>query len=210
MRDSATQRCRLLERWSPILFLGGGGLIVGHAVVRYVEAFTALTAPPDVFAPVGYLVALIGLYGLYPGLVERTPRLARAAVVLGMVPLAGWTAMTGQGVAAAVGLLPPDATVVPGPLFVVHVVSVVLTYVLFGVASLRAGIHSRSLGLLLLAPPTLLLGMIVAATAVGNSAVGAMVVGGAQAAVHLSIGVILRGEHVVGNVETQTADGTTG
>lgn len=190
---SGTRYWESLERWSPTLFLVGGGLVVGHAAVRGIEAFTATAPPPDVFGPPGYLLALLGVLGLYPALVERTPRVARLAAVVALVPLVGWVGLSAVSFAAAAGVSVVQAPEGLGGLFVAHIVGVVLTYVLFGLASLRAGVHSRSIGLLLLMPPVLMGGMLAGAAVMGYSAIGAFVIGGAQALVHLTIGGVLRG-----------------
>jgi hypothetical protein len=68
-----------VEQWSPTLFLVGGGLVITHATVQAIDAFTAMTTPPDVFVAAGHLVALVGLLVLYPVPAYRTPRLARVA-----------------------------------------------------------------------------------------------------------------------------------
>jgi hypothetical protein len=43
-----------------------------------------------VFGPTGRFAALVGLIGLYPPLVDRTPTTARAAGVVAVVALVGW------------------------------------------------------------------------------------------------------------------------
>lgn len=180
-----------LERWSPTLFLLGGGLVVGHATVRGIEAFTGLVPPPDVFGPPGYLLALVGLLGLYPALVERSPRLVRFATVVAIGPLVGWMALTAGTVADAVGLV-PLTTVLPATFYVAHLLLLILTYALFGVASLRSGSYSRVLEFLLFVPALLMGALLVGATTVGHVAVGAFVIGSGQALVHLAIGGVLR------------------
>lgn len=189
---SSTRYWEALDRWSPTLFLVGGGLVVGHAAVRGIEAFTATAPPPDVFGPPGYLLALLGMLGLYPALVERTPRVARLAAVVALVPLVGWVGLSAVSFAAAAGVSAVQSPEGLEVLFVAHIVGVVLTYVLFGLASLRAGVHSRPIGLLLLMPPVLISGMMAGAAVIGYSAFGAFVIGGTQALVHLTIGDVLR------------------
>lgn len=192
MAGAITRRLESLERWSPALFLVGGGLVAGHAAVRGIEAFTPMAPPPDVFGPLGYLLALVGLLGLYPALVDRTPRMVRFGAVVAAVPLLGWIAITIATMAEAVGVLGTPLAVLFGSLFVVHVVTLVLTYVVFGVACVRAGGHWRPAGLLLLAPPALLASLVVGAAVLGDSTTGAFVIGSLQAVVHLSIGGVLR------------------
>lgn len=180
-----------LENWSPVLFLFAGGLVIGHAAIRGVEAFTDVAPPPDVFGPTGYLLAVLGLLGLYPALADRTPRLARTAAVVAAVPLVGWVIISASSFGEVAGVLPSESWVLPGVFFVVHLVTMVLTYVLFGVASLRAGVHSRTVGRLLLVPPALFVVMMAGGATVGYSAPGAFVVGSGLALAHLSIGAVL-------------------
>lgn len=192
MADANNRPWPALERWSPTLFLAGGGLVAGHAAIRGLEAFTAMAPPPDVFGPVGYFLAIVGLLGLYPALVDRAPRLARAGAAIAVVPLVGWSWFSIAAFAELAGIVSAASAMIPGPVFLVHVVTLVLTYGLFAVASLRAGRSLRLVGALLLAPPILMSTMVVAAAVVGNSTSGAFLVGSLQAVVHLSIGGVLR------------------
>lgn len=192
MVEVSTTRVGSLERWSSTLLLVAGGLIVGHAAIRGIEAFTEMPVPADVFAPAGYLVALLGLFGLYPSLVEEEPTFARAAAVVAAVPFAGWIVISTWSLGELAGVLPDQAVALPGAFFVVHLVTVVLTYVLFGVSSLRADAQDGTIGLLLLAPALLFVGMVVGDALVGYAAVGAFAVGTGQALVHLAIGSALQ------------------
>lgn len=71
-----------------------------------------------------------------------------------------------------------------------------LGYTLFGVASLRAGVHSRTVGILLIAVPTVLAVMIVTVATGYAGTEGATVLGSVQALLHLAIGYILRTEGI--------------
>lgn len=192
MANASNRPWQTLERWSPTLFLVGGGLVAGHAAIRGLEAFTAMAPPPDVFGPVGYFLAIVGLLGLYPALVDRAPRLARAGAAIAVVPLVGWSWFSIVAFAELTGIVSPASEAIPGPVFIVHVVTLVLTYGLFAVASIRADSSFRLVGGLLLAPPILMSTMVVASVVVDNSTTGAFLVGSLQAVVHLSIGVVLR------------------
>lgn len=194
MGDATNQRTRSLEAASPALFLAAGGLITVHAGLRGVEAFTSIAAPPDVFGPIGYLLAIIGLFGLYPALVTRNSVLARVAAAVAVVPLVGWVVITTSTVGRAVGLLPPQAAVLPGVFYAVHLGSVMLTYGLFGAVSLRADARPRVFGALLLGAPALFVVMIAGAAVLGNSAAGSFAVGGGLALLHLAAGSVLRAD----------------
>lgn len=181
-----------IEQWSPVLFIVGGSGVVTHAALMGVEAFTALSTPPDVFVTAGHLVALVGLLGLYPGLVDRTPTLARVAVAVSAVPIAGWVVMTVGQLLVVAGTWPSLAGVLPEVFFVVLLGSSILTYGLFGTATLRSGVASRADGLLVLAPGGLLAVLLVDSVVTGLSALDGLVLGGALAVSMLALGVRLR------------------
>jgi hypothetical protein len=208
MRTGSTRRLEPLARWSPALFLAAGGLVVGHAAVNGVEAFTTNTPPPDVFGPAGYLLAIVGLLGLYPALAERTPRLARAAAAVAAGPLVGWIVVTTVTLGAFAGVVPPVSESLPGWFLAVHLATLLLAYVLFGVAGVRSGGHCRSVGVLLLAAPALWVAMLAGAAVFGTGAVGPFLVGAGQALVHLGVGATLRAARV--GDETPAGDPTLG
>lgn len=204
MGEASTIGWGSVEQAGPKLFLLGGTLVVGHAAVRGLEAFTEITPPVDVFAPTGYLLALVGLLGLYPSLRERTPRLARVALATAMVPLVGWIVITVTSVGELIGLVATEAAVLPGAVFGVHMVGLILTYSLFGVAVHRGGRQPRTVGVLLFVVPTLFIAMIVGAAVMGQSAVGPFVVGSLLALSHLAIGYSLQTNRPTIDHETAT------
>lgn len=199
-----------VERWSPTLLLAGGALLVGHAAVNGVEAFTDLAPPPDVFVTTGHLVALVGLLGLYPVLVDRTPRLARAACAVATVPLAAWFVMTVTQFLTVAGVVSSITDVLPEAFVVVVPVSTILTYVLFGVSTLRVGGDSRTAGLLVLAPAALLVVFLVASVVTGASAVLGLVIGGGLALSMLALGYTLRTWDRPAEHTAPTSDATAG
>lgn len=194
MGDGSTTRWGLLERASPTLFLIGGGLVVGHAAIRGIEAFTDIAPPVDVFGPVGYLIALVGLLGLYPTLGDRTSKVTRAVLAVASIPLAGWIVITVWSGGEVAGIVPPQTEVLPGVFFVVHMVGMVLTYGLFGVAVLRSGAHPRTVGVLLLVVPTLFIAMVAGAALTANATAGAFVIGSLLALTHLALGYSLQAD----------------
>lgn len=203
MGVDSTVRWELLEQASPKLFLLGGTLIVGHAAIRGLEAFTAITPPVDIFAPTGYLLALVGVLGLYPSLRTQTPRLARVASATAVVPLGGWVTITVASVGELTGVLTPDAVVLPGAVFGVHMLGLLLAYTLFGVTVLWGGRHPRAVGVLLLVVPTLFIGIVAGAAVMGPSSGGAFVIGSLSALTHLTIGYSLQTNR--GTIDHETA-----
>jgi hypothetical protein len=179
------------EQWSPTLFLVAGVLLVGHAAISGVRAFTDVATPADVFGPVGFLLALVGLYGLYPELVERAPKLARSGAVVAAVATVDYVVIAASTFGQLVGVLPPISDVLPAVFFVSHLVAMILTYGLFGVAALRTDAHPRPVGFLLLVFPILIVVQMANAAVMGNPGAGAFLVGSVLAVVHLAIGYSL-------------------
>lgn len=146
-----------LETWCPIVFLIAGislsihvvlvGLI-GYAGVSISEGYHAM------FGLAGLIGAIVGLLGFYPKLIDKSPRLARASVL----------AVGGAGILFSVILVwllgstllvggPQDTT--PGWVGILAPLAIVLIasgFVSTSVASLRTGVPSRAVGLLLLVP----------------------------------------------------------
>lgn len=178
-----------IETWSPRLFFAGGILVVGHAGMMGVQVFTGMTTPPDLFAPAGHLLVFSGLLGVSLSLGNRVPRLARAGgvcVVLGMV---GFTGITIGNLGKLVGIQPPDWFAL---FILLATIGMVPGFLAFGIASLRSDVHSRTVGLLLLAPGALFLVLIVEVLIFGASTVGGFIVGSGLALTHLAIGYALR------------------
>jgi hypothetical protein len=190
------------EQWSPTLFLVAGVLVVGHAALLGVQAFTEMPTPPDVFAPLGHLVALAGLLALYPALADRTPTLARAAAIVAVVPAVGWLLIFAGQVGELVPVLSPLTGLLSGVVFVVVIVSTALTFVLFGVTSLRAGVRSRTVGRRLVIPGGLFGGLIASIVVTGGSALVGFLFTGGLVVAYSAIGRSLR-------IETAPTDGKT-
>ena len=192
MGETDTLHWNSIEDWSPTLFLVGGGLLVGHAVMLGVQAFSTLTTPPDVFGPAGHLVALVGLFGLYPTISSRTPTLARVAGGVATVAFGSWAVLTVTRLVAVSGLITSVSDVLPAVFFALMFGSTILTYTLFGVSFLRVDSSSRLVGVLLLAPAVLLVVVLVASAITGVSAVEGLVIGVGLAVSMVALGYTLR------------------
>lgn len=141
------QRWERLERWSATIFFIAGGLWLVDTVSLVVNRFLGGTGVTMLLEGVSFVVALvataIGILGFYSRLSDRTPRLALAGV---------------GGIATAVGglvviillslVMASDAGLLDG-LFLVSVVALLAGFLLFGIASVRAGVPSRAVGVLL-------------------------------------------------------------
>lgn len=138
---------RALEGKTPALFLVAGVVMIIFAANTYLKTFTGTSYPvvQGVVAPVGFFVGVIGLIGLYSGLAGRASTLARVAAVVTGIAALGWVVIV---VASIVSQGEPSGPLAVVPL--VTIVSMILAFALFGITSLRSGIHSRVVGVLLL------------------------------------------------------------
>lgn len=154
-----------IEGKSATLFLVAGGLLVVFAANTGARTFAdaGVSAVHSIFGPAGFFVGIVGLFGLYPALADRSPLLARAAAVVAAVPLVGWFVVAGAGIGSTARVLPGASVLLPGPAFIVVILTTLLAYVLFAATSLRTDAHSRTVGVLLLAPAAVFLTLIVGA-----------------------------------------------
>lgn len=185
-------RWRTLERWSPVLFLLGGGGVITHAAVQAIEAFTAITAPPDVFVTTGHLIALVGLLGLYPALARESPRLAAAGLVATGIGVGAWIVMTVGQFLAIAGAIESLTALFPGAFFVGVLGTTILAYTVVGSAALRAGGRPTVDGLLILSPAVLLAVLIGKSAVAGVGAADGVVIGAALALSMLLLGLRLQ------------------
>lgn len=185
-------RWRSVEQWGPMLFLLGGCLMAGHALLAGLRAVTGLPLPPDLFAPTGHLVALVGLLGLYPVFVDWTPVTARIAGTVLLLAAISWLGLSLTQLLVAVGMVSSLAAVLPESYFAIALASTILTYGLFGVTALRADRESRTVGCLVLAPGGLTALLIVNSALGGASAAGGIVIGGGLSLSMLGLGFLLR------------------
>lgn len=149
-----------LERWNSSAFLIGGLLLVVDAA--WLAANIATGAEDylvvgQLFVGVGWAVALLGLLGVYPSLADRSRWLSRAGAVFAVIGVVTFTVMAAGVLAEITGILPGDFEAL-GVYFIPGVlVGSVLGFIAFSVASLRTEVYSLSFGILLLAPPFLVL-----------------------------------------------------
>jgi hypothetical protein len=195
--DSATRR-RSLGEWSPRLFLAGGLLLVGHAAMLAVETFGAVAVPPDVFAPTGHLLAVLGLVGL-AGTVGR--RWRRGLRVLGFASLAGWTFLTGTQASKLLGIA-PETGPLPDAAAMALLALTTLTYGLVAFAGYRAGTYGPVVASLVAAPAGMLVALVVNGAVFGAPPVGTLLVATGLAVAQLGLGTALRHREPTGRRAT--------
>jgi hypothetical protein len=193
-------RLEPLERRSATAFLIAGAFLIGFVVRNGIIAFgdgfseTMTAALYVVFIVPAMVAAYIGLLGLYPQLSDHAPRLAGAGAVfisIAGVAIIGFGGGVGSAILAAGQPDPPAITQLLWP---VTLVTTIVGFLLFGVASLRTRVPSRMAGFLLLVPPItyiLMMAGIVVGFTPGWSTV---TLSSIQAGAHLAIGVVLRND----------------
>lgn len=191
-----------LEGTNATWFLVGGGLLVVFAANTALGTFVGTSFPPvqGLVGPAGFLLGVVGLFGLYPALADRTPWLARVAAAAAAISALGWLVIVTRNVAEhIVGITTlPEALGIAG---LIAAVSMIPTFALFGVASLRAGVHARAVGVLLLVPATAFLLLL------ANAAPDVLVDAG-HVVGYLGVGIALRGSGGPSDSAEPLADAT--
>jgi hypothetical protein len=176
---------------SSALLLVAGAVVAVYSSLYAVEAFAgSYPSARDVIGPVGYIVAFVGLIGLYPAFADRTPKLATGGAVFAGIGIVGYL-MT---IVGSFGVLSSEPAWFRGSMILLILSGMILAYLLLGVASLRSGVYSRTLGLSLLAPVPIMglnLGVVVTGY---SSAEARFLVSGLWALSFLAIGATLRTE----------------
>jgi hypothetical protein len=194
-----------LERRSTTAFLVGAVMFIVSAALSVVAIVTGAERLSlmvgEAFIAAGWIGGLTGLLGLYPVLADRSRWLARAGGVFAVI---GVVAFTVLAVVSLVGFFTGGG---PGdfPIPLVFIIPGVfigsfLAFVSFSGASLRSGVHSRTVGVLLLVPTAIFVtNLFILPAIVGSGpappAVGLVVVS-ALALAMLAIGYTLRTEGI--------------
>lgn len=188
----STPHWRSLERRSPTLFLVAGVVLVAYAALNGLEAFTPATFDQKIFEA-GYILGFLGLLGQYPRVTKGRPWLARAGAVAAVLGLVAFTVFTASNLAGLAGVGSGDP---PGWIVftVMAATGFVVGYLAVGVAVLRSGAYSRTVGLLLLVPGIIII-LMLAHIVIGLDSPGTVfVVSAGQAMTHLAIGATLKAE----------------
>ena len=205
MSINNTEQWGSLEQWSSPLFLVAGGLLVVHSVIHVLTAFTSVSYPfhhEFPFGVAGMILGFVALFGLYPQLVARSPKLAHAGAVLAGFGTVGWVALGLGNLIEELGASPPELLDATAPLIIF---GVVLGYLLFCVTGLRTQTVSRTTALIILTPALVMVYNIASALLFPDFTGAAVIVASGFALTHLAIGAALRGEeYPTGGTDTTT------
>lgn len=129
----------VLERWSPMLFLVGGVVLVAFAASLAAIGLMDMSVPRNIFAGVGFTFSFLGLLGLYPRLKDGSPLLARAGAVFAVLGAVGFALTFVLGIADFVEVtLPAWVEAVQ----LLNIIGIVLGFFLIGTASVRTDAHT--------------------------------------------------------------------
>lgn len=194
MAGLSSAQWRSLEDASPTIYLIAGLVLVVYASLLGYQAFVDSTVnfhdnEAGIVGPIGFAIGFIGLLGLTPRLSEARPRLAKAGAILAGIAVLGWTVIAVAGIASQVGIELPRAVQALGFL---GMLGMVVGYAVFSFGMLRSGIATRSLGLLLLAPPALFVLLAIGNATTGGTAFGAVIISSGLCLTHLGLSRVLR------------------
>ena len=147
------------------------------------------------FIAAGWTAGFVGLLGVFPGLADRSRRLAQAGAVLVGIGLLVFVSMGIVSLAYFSNALSGDLDTLVTILFPGIIIGSVLGFVTFGAATLRTGVHPRSVGVLFVVMGLIPVVNIIRYTIVGiQSRTATLVIVVALTLVTLSIGYLLRVE----------------
>ncbi len=160
MPISTTHWWEGLEKRNAEVFLVAGVLLLSYAVLEGLSAFAGVRPHSAVKTGYGGIVLLVpvfGLLGLYPRLRDHTPRLSRAGVgttilsgLLILILLVWLLGMTLR--MQSLPAIPADAPAWTAAALLVGFLLLAVSFLMFGLASLRTTVVSRRIALLLLVP----------------------------------------------------------
>lgn len=204
-----------LEQRSRTVFLVAGVLLLGYAVSKALYTFTDVTpigAFDVAYGGIGLLVAMAGLLSLYPSLRDSAPRLSLAGVIvtaIGVIatlaPL-GWLA-SATLMNAGYPAIPAESPTWTAAALLIVFVTIALGFLLFGAASLRTDVLSRTVGGLLMVPGLAWLGLILGSVALPSGQYQGLVYVPICLAL-LAIGARLQTENVPTDRTEPTPDST--
>lgn len=200
-----------LDRWGASLYLLGGTLLIGYAVLNGLAAVTELRYEnlETVLGPGGFAVGFLGALGLYPQLSDRGSKLALCGAVSVVLGFVGFALITFSGLLNIVGLRVTDSLAV---LLLLSATGMIPGYVSLGIATVRHGNVNPRLGLVLVLPAIIFASMLAQPfiyTALGMFSETTMawsnfLISSGQAVAHVAIGITLLSEGSTEIYETKT------
>lgn len=155
----STERWESLENWQSTLFLIAGVLfginivIVATGTATGSEKMTVLLG--ETFNAAAWAIALVGLLGFYPGVADRSTWLPRAGAVCAAIGVVVFTALSMLSLVYYVEFIDGNIESLVPLILPGVIIGGVLSFLLFGITSLRSDGHPRTIGVLLLLPPLL-------------------------------------------------------
>ena len=205
METDETVPWESLETRRPTLFLLASLSMVGYASLLGAEAFLDVAVQEDAFMALGLTLGFVGLLGFYPRLADRTPWLARIGVVGAVLGAVGFTLVFLVNVGMVAGVVPEDPPSIVVVVLLTSLAGIVLGYLVTGVATLRAGVHPKAVGVLLMAPAALFVADLAVNASVGSGSIpvwAVVLLGGGQTLTFLALGSVLR----TGSASTDRAE----
>jgi hypothetical protein len=154
MSETITVPWGSLEKGAaPAFIIAGVAFLVG-LVLTVQDAVSVLNTLSAFLAAGALLTTFVGLLGMYPRLDDSAPRLALVGVLAAAVALVSVTTLLAYVVGSALLLgTPMQGEIGIAPvLFLLGLVTAGLSFLTFGVASVRTRVPSRTVGMLLLIP----------------------------------------------------------
>lgn len=150
----------LQDRLAPLearrvpLFVVSGLLLAVFAANSGLAEYVGTSYPAiqSIAGPAGFLFGTLGVLGLYPALIDRSPRLAKAGAVIAIVAAIGWFVITTLGLIEVVGGVELPSV---GPIAIVVFLCILLSYSIAGLSIVRFDAHPTLTGVFVLVPALL-------------------------------------------------------
>lgn len=205
--DSQTQTGRI-ERWSQVLFLIGGLLVVCFGVILGIEAMTgtAYENLGTLFAGTGGALAFFGLAALYRRYISQDPWLTRVSVLIAVVGAVGYTVVALGSVAELAGQGSLSSSDGMGAPFLLVMIGMILGFLLFGVAQYRKSGRADRTTLSIIAPAVVFLLIVITGMAGMTQVEISAVLGTVHGLSYVAIGAALRAERSARDTAEPRAD----
>jgi vacuolar-type H+-ATPase subunit I/STV1 len=160
---------KALSEWNGQAFLAAAVLLAGVALYKGIGDFTSMTVPSAVdtgYGGLALLAPVVALLGLYPRIRESAPRLSGAAAVSSVLSAVAvfviWAWFFGTTLQLGrFPMIPEEAPVWAAAALALNFLTLSVGFLLFGIASVRSSNVPKSVGLLLLIPGIMWIGLIV-------------------------------------------------